>query len=379
MNLETYMRLRSVLTTTMLLIFPLSSLLGQQPGSSALPPPTVTSANDGIFAAFQTHSLVALGDYHGLAEEEDFFAELVRDPRFASEVGNIVVEFGDAAEQETIDRFVSGEDVPYEQLRRVWANTVGWFPTVTAMGYLNFYAQVRAVNAGLPRNQQIHVWLGDPPVDWSKVTTRADLAHVADRNQYPSDLVKANLLAKKKKSLIIYGTGHLSGKGSLAALLEAAYPGSLFVVIPYFGFAQQSCSDTFEHALISWPTPALATPVRSTTLQPSLQQKGCSITDTSDFHFSPAATEAQKAEAIARGESSVSAVSGDALLYLGAATTLTQSPLSPDLYLDTVFRKEIGKRFQMLTGQSMQWPNPADNPMTPRFVRAYGRKVSRSN
>ena len=75
--------------------------------------------------------------------------------------------------QETIDRYVAGEDVPYERLRKVWADTVGWVPTVTALGYMNFYAEVRAVNLTLPPTQRIHVWLGDLPVDWSKVTTRS--------------------------------------------------------------------------------------------------------------------------------------------------------------------------------------------------------------
>ena len=287
-------------------------------------------------------------------------------------MGNVVVEFGDATEQETIDRFVAGEEIPYDQLRRVWASTVGWFPTVTALGYMNFFAEVRAVNSGLAPSQRIHVWLGDPPIDWSKVVTRADVAHVADRNHYPADIIKLNLLAKNKKSLIIYGLGHLSGSRSLAMLIETFRPGSLFVVTPYFGFAQQSCSDAFERALKAWPSPALATPVRNTALQSPLQQAGCRITDSSDFHFSAAATEADKAAAIARSESRVSALSGDALLYLGPAATLTESPLSPDLYLDAAFRKEIGRRFKIMTGQPMDWPTPAENPMSPHFVRAYG-------
>jgi hypothetical protein len=130
-------------------------------------PPTVTQAIDGIFGALQTHSLVGLGDYHGMAQEEDFYAALVRDPRFAKNVGNVVVEFGDASQQETIDRYVAGEDVPYAQLRKVWADTVGWFPTVTALGFMNFYAEVRSANLTLMPAQRIHVWLGDPPVDWS--------------------------------------------------------------------------------------------------------------------------------------------------------------------------------------------------------------------
>jgi hypothetical protein len=53
-------------------------------------PPAVPAA-DGIFAAFATHPLVGIGEWHGLAQEADFYAALIRDPRFARDVGNIVL------------------------------------------------------------------------------------------------------------------------------------------------------------------------------------------------------------------------------------------------------------------------------------------------
>jgi hypothetical protein len=356
--------------------FTSSQLVSQQAASTSLQPPSVTSGKDGIFAAFQTHSVVALGDVHGMAQEEDFFAELIRDLRFAKEVGNVVVEFGDATEQETIDRYVAGEDIPYQQLRRVWANTAGWFPTVTALGYMNFFAEVRIVNLTLPSTQRIHVWLGDPPIDWSKVKTRSDLAHVADRDQYPAELITSNLLAKNKKTLVIYGVGHMSGPKSLVTLVEKTYPGSVFVVTPYFGFVQRSCSEAFESKVQAWPSPALATPVRNSSLQGELQATGCHFVDASDFRFDKTATEAQIAAEIARTDGQVSGILGDALLYLAPAVSLTQSPLSPDLYLDLEFRKEIGRRFQIITGEPMEWPTASDNPMSPHFVRAYGQALS---
>jgi hypothetical protein len=42
-----------------------------------------------------------------------------------------------ASQQQTIDRYDNGDDVPYEELRKVWADTsyVGWFPTITALDY----------------------------------------------------------------------------------------------------------------------------------------------------------------------------------------------------------------------------------------------------
>ena len=54
---------------------------------------------------FQHKSVVALADDHGLAQEEVFYSALVRDPRFAEEVGNVVVEFGGEASQDIIDRY----------------------------------------------------------------------------------------------------------------------------------------------------------------------------------------------------------------------------------------------------------------------------------
>ncbi len=163
---------------------------------------------------------MGLGDDHALAQEEDFYVSLVSDPRFAREVGNVVVEFGNASQQQTIDRYVNGEDMSYAALRKVWADTsyVGWFPTVTALGYLNFYAAVRAINATVPVADRIHVWLGGKPVDWSKIKTKEDLlkAISGQADLYTADLIEQQILSRHKRALLIYGTFHIYDKGSLA-------------------------------------------------------------------------------------------------------------------------------------------------------------------
>jgi hypothetical protein len=93
------------------------------------------------------------------------------------------------------------------------------------MGYINLYAQVRAVNRGLAPEQRIHVWLGDPPIDWSKIKTKEDLApFVGERNQYPAEIIKTRILAKNKKALVIYGNFHLYGSGSMRDQVDCASP-----------------------------------------------------------------------------------------------------------------------------------------------------------
>src|SRR5690606_12476212 len=173
--------------------------------------PAVRPAIDGILEAFNTHPLVGLGDAHGLAQEQDFYATLIRDPRFAREVGNVVVEFGSSAHQDIIDRYTKGEAVPYAELRKVWADAVGWSTEGASwLGLANFYAQVRATNLALPPDQRIRVWLGEPPIDWSKVASMADVAPFkAQRDSHPAELIEQNILSKSRKALVIYGHAHL--------------------------------------------------------------------------------------------------------------------------------------------------------------------------
>ena len=315
---------------------------------------------------------MGLSDDHGLAQEEDFYVSLIRDPRFAREVGNVVVEFGNASQQQTIDRYVKGEDLPYAELRKVWGDTsyVGWFPTVTALGYLNFYAAVRAVNAKLPVGARIHVWLGGQPVDWSKIKTKEDLAKAVSgqADQFTADLIEREILGKHKKALLLYGTFHFYDKGELAELIRQRDPGSLFVITPYTGFADWSCSQHFESQAMDWPVPALVE-AHQLSVRPQTPGTSCKVLDASGF---AQMTGAHRAQIRTDMESQKSVLVGDAMLYLARAEMLTKSSLSPDLYLDPEFRKENDRRAALMGGEPDSWPTVTDNLMSPQFRRDYG-------
>lgn len=424
------------------------------PVPKPLPPALVRPALEGVLDAFQSRPLVGLGDAHGLAQELDFYAALVRHPRFSQEVGNVVVEFGGAAHQSVIDRYVSGEAVPYLELRNVWTDTVGWAPAPSFVGFMNFFAQVRVTNLALPPEQRVRVWLGEPPIDWSKVNSKADLAKFASlRDRHPADVIRREILSRNKKALVIYGGAHFlrgrdstrrgaatpgtdaaakllfTGLGAGAVPYDAMTPalandvrrtaGSLqatvseygcwrsaefmgvdpaggdvyeltfekavirisilldpsgkiegagwrrsgseaiptlvdevetdhhdafFVVAPYTGYPDRSCSARFERAVKGWPIPALASPVRGTTLEAELTAIGSR----------------------GAGPSPVA----DALLFLGPASELAMSPMHPDIYLDEDYRQELGRRFQIMTGQPWSAvPHVQDYLSTPRKFR----------
>jgi hypothetical protein len=177
-----------------------------------------------VLEAFRTHRLVGLGEAHDLQNHHDALTLLLTDPRLPGVVDDIVVEFGNSLYQDTIDRFTSGHPVDNADLRLVWRNTTQspgetWDSPV----YEQFFRTVRAVNAPLPARRQIRVLLGDPPLDWSKITNRSQLlVFRPQRDTHPASLIQTQVLAKGRRALICYGLDHLTHGGSLAGLLERA-------------------------------------------------------------------------------------------------------------------------------------------------------------
>jgi hypothetical protein len=361
----------------------------QVPGGSDLPPArsVIQPALDGIFEAFETHPLVGLSDKHGLAQETALYAALIRDPRFARTVGNVVVEFGGASRQDVIDRYVNGEDVPYQLLREVWMNTVGWLPTVQYLGYAHFFDQVRQTNSTLQPGQRIRVWLGEPPIDWRTIRTREDYRKFEEqypsRDRHAAGVIVQNILARNKKALVLYGGQHFGRVSaeeaalrkawaetdpknaqppslSLQGLVEREHPDAFFIAQVYDGF-DDACTARFEQSLSGWPMPALATPVLGTTLERDMRQ----CPSRANIMFDFPSTMPQALRDLQRAKANDVLFRGDAILFLGPATSLTRSPLFPDLYLDEDYRQEINRQNAIKMGRTPPPEWGRDSSMVP--------------
>jgi hypothetical protein len=167
---------------------------------------------DAVLAAFRTHWLVAISDAHAGQETHDLLMTLLSDPRLPGVVNDVVVEFGNALYQDLIDQFIlDDQPVNDADLRLVWRNTTQ-SPNITLDAPVNdqIYRRVRAVNCTLPPDKRIRVLLGDPPIDWSKITTKQQvLPFAAQRDTYPVSVVEQQVLAKGRRALIFYGGIHL--------------------------------------------------------------------------------------------------------------------------------------------------------------------------
>jgi hypothetical protein len=190
-------------------------LLGTiQSRSAALP----VNAFTGIVEAFRTHSVVTLSDPHGDAQVLAFTLALLRDPRLPLSINDIVVENGNALHQAAMDRYIRGENVPYPELRKAWEDTTQAQVLSPRGGEIpEMYRVIRQVNASLPKERQVRVLLGDPPIDWAKVNTRVDfLKWLEMRDSYPAAVIQTEVLAKERKALVVYGQIHAQRKNILS-------------------------------------------------------------------------------------------------------------------------------------------------------------------
>ena len=330
----------------------LATGLGRPAASQAVPPLEPIGA---IANAFQSHAIVALseGD-HGNLPGYHFRLSLIRDARINGVVNDIVVESGNALYQSTIDRYVDGSEVPFAELRKVWENTTQPFTTFDVPIYRDFFEAIRAVNATLPRGRRMRVLLGDPPIDWDRIRTKGDHdaagKWLAERDSFPVDLIRREVLSRHRRALIVYGGMHLQRKQmnfnysdadgfTIVAELERSHAvDHVFNIWTNTNRDLQTIQDTS-----GWPVPSLimtaSTPLGAedfATYQP-LDNRRVKRMD-------GRLVDVPKSEWATRRM----ADQFDAILYLGAPDSITFSELSPELCHDVTYLTMRMERFRLI-------------------------------
>jgi hypothetical protein len=114
------------------------------------------------------------------------------------------------------------------------------------------------LNATLPAERRIRVWLGDAPIDWDTVRCPVDVERFGVmKDRHAGELVKREVLAKGRKALVIFGDGHLQGRGfapaSLTNVLERP-PNPVKV----FAIAATTALASVDPGVTEWQVPSLA-------------------------------------------------------------------------------------------------------------------------
>ena len=151
---------------------------------------------DAIIAAFATHDIVALGDFHHDPQLHDLRTNLIADPRFPDIVRDVVFEFGTPQQQVLLDRYVSGDDVTPDQLRAAGNDLLTAFLDHGPV-YRDFFTAVRNLNASLPPERRVRIVLAEP----EEPTMEAEAANI-----------RRETVAKGRKALLVIGAMHFPRK-----------------------------------------------------------------------------------------------------------------------------------------------------------------------
>jgi hypothetical protein len=311
----------------------------------ASPASRSTEANAGglaeaVLEAFKTHRLVGLGEWHGFQDHHDALRVLLTDPRLPGVVDDIVVEFGDAFYQPMMDTFILDlQPVNNADLRLAWRNTtVSPEATWDEPVYEQFFRTVRSANWALPPGKRMRVLLGDPPIDWPKITKPSQLGHLPPRDQYAASQVEKQVLRHGRRALLCYGTAHLFHR---APQIEVP-PNLVSIIEQHTGQRTYTITDLVPWAgdpgglarrLSPYPRntviPAAGTWLGS--FDAALVASGVTFRPRHGKPYDPYC-----------GFPARSII--DAGLYLGQPTDLTQSTPNPAIYLDPTYWAELKRR-----------------------------------
>jgi|GEM_PF-1634525 len=292
--------------------------------------PKPQDATKASLAAFDKYEVVGMGAAHGFKELDDYILSLIRNPAFPDKVNDIVVECGNCLYQDVLDRYIAGEDVPLAKMELVWRNTTQIMCSLSGF-YEQLFPLVRQINQKLPLQKRLRVVAADPPIDWSKVENQTEyISRRNDRGSNITSVITAEVLAKKRRALLLFGEGHLAHKGLNVnvAEYEQTYPGVTFTIFTHHGFGSDNSldvhNDKLEARMKSWPIPSLV-PI-----------KGTWLADLDLAYFAEFVTRSMAGIEIADAY--------DAYLYLGPRDVLNREHIPSDILDDKSYIEELNKR-----------------------------------
>jgi Haem-binding uptake, Tiki superfamily, ChaN len=295
-----------------------------------------------LIQAFDSHDVVMLGEWHADKQEHEWLRKLVSTPEFADRVDDIVMEFGNALYQKSVDRYVSGDDIPLEQVQKAWRNTVGGLGPPSPV-YALLYQAVRESNLKRRGKHQMRILCGDPYIDWDKVKDMEDVGpYLGNRDQWYAQVVKSEVLAKKHHALLIAGGSHFlrwDGPGYIERELRAAGARTFLVA---FGTNAVGNYDDLDKRFDSWPRPAIV----------SLADNWVGDLPAMPVLFG--GTEAATALKLVQV--------ADALLYVAPRDLLRHVFMSRSELDGTAYGKEIARRTTIEFGQPLKLHDEAEVP-----------------
>ena len=295
---------------------------------SAQSEPKIVNATTAILEAFRSHDLVMLGEMHGNQQEYDWLRDLVANPKFADTVDDIVMEFGNSRYQQAVDRYVSGENVPLEEVQGAWRDTVASVGPPSPV-YASLYRAVREANLKRTGKHRIRVLCGDPPINWQQIKEGSDIVpFLRTREQSYAGIVEKEVIARHHHALLIMGAFHVlrhfpaRQQFDIEQQLRNEGAKTYLVVM---GTSTTGKPGEVDHRFDSWPVPSIVA------LDSNWVGKLAALPVVTGGHAPPLA-------------GSTLEQSADALLYVGSPTSLSIVHMPASELAGTPYGAELERR-----------------------------------
>lgn len=202
------------------------------------------NAEDYIIQTFQKCNIIGLGEgRHHLENSHQFFQKMFDNKKIQETVNIVIVEFANAAYQDILDKYIFGEEVKVDELRKIWREStgcIGLFGEATI--YFELLQKIRNVNFTLASNKKIRVLGGDPPINWTSIHSLEDFLKInIKRDLFAADLAIEYGIKRSMKVLVIFAEYHLTkisdkadnNRKDLASItnnVNTKYPGTMQVI-----------------------------------------------------------------------------------------------------------------------------------------------------
>src|SRR5579872_487877 len=171
------------------------------------------NAEDYIIQTFQKGNIIGLGEGgHHLENSHQFFQKMFDNKLIQNTINIVIIEFANANYQDILDRYIFGEEVTLNELRKVWREStqcIGRFGEADI--YFDLLKKIRTVNLSLSESNKIRVLGGDPPINWKTIRSLEDYNESnSQRNIYPAELVIEYGINRAMKVLVLYAEYHIT-------------------------------------------------------------------------------------------------------------------------------------------------------------------------
>lgn len=228
------------LKTTVLILL---TSIGLSLQSMAADDTPMDSAEQALADAINQHTLVAVGDAHWHTQVMAWIIQCLKQPAIHQPLDAIVVEFGNSRHQAELDRYITGEDNNPAILRKVTDDTLhflAWVPEV----YRELFTSVRNINLSRPQ-RPLRIILAEAPFDWQvEAVGERWLTANDERDPYYWQQIQQQVLDKKHKALLIFGSFHLP-RLAQSETFDSSVPR-----IPLGALLHQHLP---EHSYVIWP------------------------------------------------------------------------------------------------------------------------------